>query len=271
MDNSLHLKKIETELKLRGFSPQTIKMYKLYNRHFLVYIEKDPKEIVEDDVKLYLSEKLGKGLSARSIALIKSAIVFYYNEILGNKFEIKTPKIKKSVPIVLSKEELTKLFDSVVNRQHKLILKLYYSSGLRLSEATSLRKKDLDFNENVIWIRDGKGGKDRMSILSTGISKDLAEFTKYKKDKDFVFVNKKGDPLSPRSVQMIIEKAKLKADISKEVHIHTLRHSFATHLLEAGVDIRKIQELLGHSSLETTQIYAQVSSKELKKIKSPLD
>ncbi|MCA9497422.1 MAG: tyrosine-type recombinase/integrase, partial [Nanoarchaeota archaeon] len=157
------------------------------------------------------------------------------------------------------------------NKKHKLILKLYYSSGLRLSEATKLRKKNFDFEENVIWIRDGKGGKDRMSILSKSLSQELEEFCQYKDKDDFVFTNKFGDPIGERSVQKIMEKAKIDSGIQKDVHIHSLRHSFATHLLEAGTDIRKIQELLGHSDLSTTQIYTKVSSEELKKVKSPLD
>jgi integrase/recombinase XerD len=272
MDIGSALKKIEMELKLRGFSAQTVKMYKLYNRQFLERINLDPQKVSEDDVKLFLSEKMNDdNLNAKTISLIKSALLFFYNEILGNKFDIKTPKIKKTVPVVLSKDEINRLFDCICNRQHKLILKIYYSSGLRLSEAIKLKKKDFDFTDNIVWIRDGKGGKDRMSIISDSLSKELLDFTQYKKDSDFVFVNKRGEPLSPRAIQNIIEKAKVKANISKDVHIHTLRHSFATHLLEAGVDIRKIQELLGHSDLSTTQIYTKVTSEELKKIKSPLD
>lgn len=266
------LKKVETELKLRGFSPQTVKMYRLYNRHFLEFSEVLPENVSEDDIKSYLAEKISvNNSSARTVGLIKSALLFYYNELLGNKFEIKTPKIKRSIPVVLTKDELERLFLVIKNRQHKLILKLYYSSGLRLSEAINLRKKSIDFVENVVWVRGGKGGKDRMSIMSKGLIDELKEFTQYKGDNDFVFVNKRGNPLSARSVQMIIEKAKEKAEISKDVHIHTLRHSFATHLLEAGVDIRYIQELLGHADLSTTQIYAKVSNEQLKKIKSPLD
>lgn len=271
-DIGLVLKKIEVELKLRGFSKLTAKMYKLYNKQFLEKSGLKPKDVTEDDIKLFLSDKMtDDNLNAKTIALIKSALLFYYNEILGNKFDIKTPKFKKKVPIVLSKIDLIKLFDSILNRQHKLILKIYYSSGLRLSEAINLRKKDIDFKENVLWVRGGKGGKDRLSIISKSLCVELLEFVKFKSDDDFIFVNKKGEPLSSRSVQLIIEKAKKKAGISKDVHVHTLRHSFATHLLEAGVDIRKIQELLGHSDLSTTQIYTKVSSEELKKIKSPLD
>lgn len=266
------LKKIETEIKLRGFSKQTSKMYVLYNRHFLEKVQKDPKDVDEDDIKMFLADKMtDDNLSAKSIGLIKAALIFYYNEILGNKFEIKTPKIKKSTPVVLTKDEIKKLFSVIHNRQHKLILQLYYSSGLRLSEALKLKVKDLDFDDNVLWVRDGKGGKDRMTIVSNTLCNQIKEFCQYKKKDDFIFLNKHGDPFNPRSVQRIIEKAKLEANIAKDVHIHTLRHSFATHLLEAGTDIRKIQELLGHSDLSTTQIYTKISNEELKKVKSPLD
>ncbi len=151
------------------------------------------------------------------------------------------------------------------------MFQLYYGSGLRLSEALTLRVKNLDFTEHVIWIRNGKGGKDRMTIMSQTMSNNLSEFTQYKNKDDFVFVNPKGEPMSGRSIQKVIEKAKLESNMTKDVHIHTLRHSFTTHLLEAGVDIRYIQVLLGHSSLETTQIYTNVSNNELKKIHSPLE
>jgi integrase/recombinase XerD len=273
MEKEKILSLIKTEIRLRGFSKATEKAYVRYNSHFLDFINKDPKDVIEQDIKLFLSEKLEQGLTAKSIALIKAALVFYYNELLKNNFDIKTPKIKKTTPVVLTKEEVKHLFKAITNPQHKLLLQLYYSSGLRLSEALTLRVKDLDFQEHVIWIRSGKGGKDRMSILSQSLSKQLEEHcSKSGKTKDsFVFVNKYGDPFHPRFVQKIIEKAKEKANIQKDAHIHTLRHSFATHLLEDGVDIRKIQELLGHADLSTTQIYTKVSNEELKKIKSPLD
>ena len=271
MDVASAIKKIEMEIKLRGFSSQTSKMYKLYNKQFLEYVSKSPENVDEDDVKLFISDKMGEGLNARSISLVKSALLFYYNEVLGNKFDIKTPKIKKSVPVVLSKEQIEKLFGVVHNAKHKLLLKLYYSSGLRLSEGINLRKKDFDFNENVLWIRNGKGGKDRMTILSKKLSEEIERFCEFKKENDFVFTNTRGDPMSARNVQSVLEKARDRAGISSDVHVHTLRHSFATHLLEAGVDIRKIQELLGHSDLSTTQIYTKVSNEELKKVQSPLD
>jgi len=263
--------KIETEIRLRGFSKLTSKMYLLYNKQFFEKTKLSPLLVEEDDVKLFLADKMDEGLSMKSIALIKSSLLFFYNEILGKKFEIKTPKIKKSTPVVLSKDEINQLFSVIKNKKHKLILRLYYGSGLRLSEAISLRVKDLDFNDLIIWIRDGKGGKDRMSILSKSLCNELIEYCQYKDKNDFVFLNSRGDPLSTRAIQRIIEKARIEANLTKDVHIHTLRHCFATHLLEGGTDIRYIQSLLGHSSLETTQVYTKVSSQELKKIQSPLD
>lgn len=269
-DLSQVLKKIETEIKLRGFSKQTAKMYILYNKQFLERNELDPKEVTEDDVKLYLASKISdEGLSAKSVGLIKAALCFYYNEILGNKFDIKTPKAKKSTPVVLSQRELDRLFEVITNPQHLNMMKLYYSAGLRLSEGINLRVKDIDFEENIIWVRDGKGGKDRMTILSGNFKEDLMIHCRYKEKDQFVFTNSRGDQLSPRAVQLVIEKAREKADLQKDVHIHTLRHSFATHLLEAGVDIRKIQVILGHSSLETTSRYVHISSEQIKAVQSP--
>ncbi len=266
------LKLIETEIKLRGFSPKTVKMYVLYNKQFLQRKQILPKQVTEADIKQYLAEKMtDEGLNSKSIALIKAALLFYYNELLGNKFEIKTPKFKKSTPVVLTKEEIEKLISCISNKQHSLIIQLYYSSGLRLSEALNLKMKDIDLNEKVVWVRDGKGGKDRMTILSSNLAEKLEEFKLNRQKDDFIFQNSKGDPFNPRTIQKAMQKAKELSGIQKDAHIHTLRHSFATHLLEAGVDIRKIQELLGHSDLSTTQIYTKVSNEELKKVKSPLD
>ena len=266
------LKEIETEIKLRGFSKETAKMYVFYNKQFIKSYNLIPNKVTEKDIKIYLSDKLSEeNLTTKSISLIKSSLLFYYNEILKKKFEIKTPKIKKTTPIILSKEEIEKIFKVIINTKHRLIIKIYYSSGLRLSEALQLRKKDIEFNENIIWIRDGKGGKDRMSIISNKLSQEIKYYSRFKSMNDFLFPNKKGDPLNPRTIQLVLQRARVKANIQKDIHIHSLRHSFATHLLESGVDIRKIQELLGHSDLSTTQIYTKVSNEELKKIKSPLE
>lgn len=264
---------LDTEIKLRGFSPKTAKMYRLYNKQFIEHNNiNDPLEVKEEDIKSFLAYKISEeGVSNKSIGLIKAALLFFYNELLKQKFEIKTPKFQKKTPVVLSKEELKQLFGAITNKKHKILLQIYYSSGLRLSEAKVLKKKDIDFKENVVWVRNGKGGKDRMTIISPRLAQELEEYTKYLQPNDIIFTNKQGNPLSERSIQYAMEHAKLNSGLDKEVHIHTLRHSFATHLLEAGVDIRKIQELLGHADLSTTQIYTKVSNEELKKVQSPLE
>ncbi len=150
------------------------------------------------------------------------------------------------------------------------MIELLYSTGLRLSECINLKYSDLDIKENIGWVRKGKGSKDRIFIISETFKHDLIRYKDKKGASEYVFtVN--GRKMSPRGIQHAIKVSVERADIDKDVHVHTLRHSFATHLLENGVDIRKIQSLLGYTNLQTTQIYTQVSSEEIKKIKSPLD
>lgn len=266
------LKKLITELKIRGYSQRTEKIYYSNNNKFLKYINKEPKDVDEDDVKLYLAEKISEGLDPKSISIIKSSLLFFYNEILNNNFKIKTPKTSKKIPTVLTKEEVKNLITQTYNVSHKLILKFLYSSGLRVSEITNLKVEDIDFDEKIGWVRSGKGKKDRMIIISEKLLDDVKILIKNNNlnRKDYIFnINKK--KYSERNIQLLVKKAQNKAQIDKNIHPHTLRHSFATHLLEDGVDIRKIQELLGHSDLSTTQIYTSISTKELKKVKSPLD
>ena len=268
------LKKLETELKLRGFSKQTSKMYLFYNRKFLEFIKKDPEEITDDDIKEFLASKMSDdSLSNSSIALIKAALKFFYSDMLGKNMSlIKTPKASKELPVVLSREEIRKLIDNTENLKHKLLIELLYSSGLRLSECINLQYSNLDLNDGIGWVRLGKGAKDRIFIISELFRKDLLAYMEKTgaNGKGYIFsVN--GRKMSPRGLQHAIKVSTERAGIEKSVHVHTLRHSFATHLLENGVDIRKIQKLLGHSNLQTTQIYTQVSSEEIKKIKSPLD
>lgn len=265
------LKKLETELKIRGFSEKTIKSYLFWNKKFLDQVNKKPEEITTEDIKSYIAEKISENISPKSIVLIKSALKFFYDEVLGkNIVNLKTPKVPKTLPVVLTKEEVKELINSIENKKHKLIVKLLYSSGLRLSELVNLKVGNLELNENIGWVRGGKGKKDRMFLISKKLSEELAELIKGRKEEEFLFVGRKGR-MSERNVQKIINLAAKKAGIEKPVHPHVLRHSFATHLLESGENIRKIQELLGHSNLSTTQIYTHISTEELKKVKNPLD
>lgn len=269
-----YMQKLEVELKLRGFSPHTVRAYLRYNKQFLEFIKKQPESIKNDDIKLFLSHQLSdKKLSSNSLNLIRAALLFFYNQILEiNITKIKTPKIEKTLPTVLTKKEVLNLFKATNNFKSRLILKLLYSSGLRVSELTMLRYEDIHFDEKTGLVRQGKGKKDRVFILSQEVINDLKTFqTKQNKDKGYIFTNNKNLPISTRNIQKLIKNSAKKANINKNVTPHKLRHSFATHLLEAGTDIRMIQELLGHSNLQTTQIYTHISREQIKKIKNPLD
>ncbi len=268
------LKKLSTDLKLRGFSQQTIKMYLFYNQKFIEYTKKQPEDVTEDDIKDFLAFKFSDdSLSNASIALIKASLKFFFIETLGKKLsDIKTPKKSNKLPVVLNRNEIINLIDKTENIKHKLIIELLYSTGLRLSECVNLKYSDIDLSEGIGWVRSGKGSKDRIFIISEMFKKDLLHYIENTKSntKGYIFLVN-GKKMSTRGIQHAIKISAKRAGIEKDMHVHTLRHSFATHLLENGVDIRKIQKLLGHSNLQTTQIYTQVSSEEIKKIKSPLD
>ena len=265
------LEKLATELRLRGYSEQTVKTYVYHNQQFFNFIKKDSSQVSRDDIKKYMAYLLAdKKLSRKYVSLVKSAILFVYNELVGKGWKIKSPKTAKKLPVVLTKDEIKAMLSITKNPKHKLMIELLYSSGLRLSECTNLKFEDLELDEKIGWVRNGKGGKDRIFILSEKLGKHIQKYQKKKKLSGYIFQTKERQ-FSARSVQKIIANATQRAGINKKVSPHTLRHSFATHLLESGVDIRKIQELLGHSDLSTTQIYTKVSTKELKKIKSPLD
>ena len=182
------------------------------------------------------------------------------------------PKKKKSLPVVLSEQEVYRILKALDNLKHRTLLFLIYSSGLRVSEVVRLKLKDIDKERRLIHIREAKGRKDRFTILSQVSLSILQDYLKQYHHDDWLFPGAVKDKhLSERSVQIIFEKACLKARIKKNVSVHSLRHSFATHLLEGGTDLRYIQALLGHSRPETTQIYTHVSTKSLGRIQSPLD
>ncbi len=273
MNKQEFLKKLEVELKISKNSPHTLRNYIQINSTFLDYSKKDPSQINEDDVKLFMSENLSTKASA-SIILFLSALRYSYSNILGfdPTIKIKRPKKEKRIPTVLTKDEVIRLFDSLESKKSKLMISLMYACGLRVSELTNLKINDLSFDEKIGHVKQGKGKKDRIFNIPNFLTKDLIKYSSNQKEmkQEYLFSGPKGK-LSSRNIQKIVSKASRKALIQKDVHPHTLRHSFATHLLENNVDIRKIQELLGHSDLSTTQIYTHISTEELKKIKSPID
>jgi len=264
------LKNLETEIKIGKLSPYTIRNYIDFNKRLLEHSKKQPDEIIQQDIKNFLADKMNDRASSSTIVFLAS-VKFAYTALLQKDptSGIKRPKSEKKIPEVLTKDEVIRLLGSAQTNKSRLIMQLLYSSGLRVSEIVNLKQKDLDFNENIGWVRAGKGKKDRMFILSKKIGSKLKKYIEKRKDWNYVFSEEK--TLTTRNIQKIVQKAAIIAGIQKSVHPHTLRHSYATHLLENGTDIRKIQVLLGHASISTTEIYAHVSSTELKKISSPFD
>jgi site-specific recombinase XerD len=274
MDKKEFLKKLEIELKIAKNSEYTLKNYVKMNENFFEFFGKNPDEATEDDVKFYIAEKLSKR-SAISIIMFLASLKFSYSSILGKDVtaNIRRPKREKKIPTVLSKKEVTDLFKALNTKKSRLMISLMYAAGMRVSEIAALKVDDLNFEESIGKINQAKGRKDRIF----NIPKFL--FLKLKKHSDksnesgetYLFPGHDGKKMTSRNIQKIVKLAAKKAGIKKDVHPHTLRHSFATHLLEDGTDIRFIQELLGHSSLSTTEMYTHISTESIKKIKSPID
>ncbi len=267
------LLKLRQEMKLRGFSQKTVKSYLYYITQILKLTNKNPKTINSDDIRSYLEKLTDKNKSSSTTNNAYSAFKFYFEKILHRKFFLKIPRSKKpkKLPIVLTKNEVKKILSCVENVKHKLILALMYSSGLRVSEITNIKVKDLNAENKMLFIREAKGLKDRNTIISKKVLEVLKKYIKNKKADDYIFESNRRKKMTDRSVQKIFSKALEKSNIQKKASCHSLRHSFATHLLEDGTDIRYIQFLLGHKRIETTQIYTKVTNIKLKNIKSPLD
>jgi integrase/recombinase XerD len=264
-----NLENLKTELTLRGFSPLTIRNYTFFVDKFLKFTNKETSNLDQEDVKKYLSS-LFETKSKNTIMLAAASVKFFYHEILHiDTPNIKLPKKSKSLPEVLSKEEVSRLLSFAETKKSKLIMSLLYSSGLRVSELVNLKPEDINFEEKIGKVISGKGSKDRMFIISADLAKDIKLYLKKRKDNQYLFSKQK--PLTTRNIQKIVKNTRQKSELNKKVTPHTLRHSFATHLLDAGTDIRMIQSLLGHSSLNTTQLYTHISTEQIKKIENPFD
>lgn len=268
------LSDLKRELVIRKYSPRTVESYTHYNNELLLMHDKTPEDITNREVSLYLQRLAEKKMSASTINCAINALKFYYGDMLGKKFvyDITRPKKDKKLPVILSREEVALVISGVENIKHRLLLMLIYSGGLRVGDVVTLMVADLDLDRKMIHVRSGKGRKDRYTLLSDKAITVLLEYRKIYKPKIWLFEGMdKQKHLSVRSAEMIFEKACQKAGIEKDISIHGLRHSFATHLLDSGIDIRYIQELLGHQSSKTTEIYTHVSTRDLGRIKSPLD
>jgi site-specific recombinase XerD len=267
--------KLEAELRSRKYSPRTLRAYIYYNCLFCRIQQKTPEKIQADDLTQFLATlEKDKEYSASSMNLALSAIKFFYKNVFKNESisEQRRPRHDERLPLVLSKEEVTKIFSMEKNPKHRLLLMLVYSSGLRVSEVVALKREHIDLSRKVIYIRQGKGRKDRSTILSEKAAQFITEYCAFYGIQNWLFPGQApARPLTIRSAQHIVDKAVHHAEIPKKISIHSLRHTFATHLLENGTDIRYIQALLGHANLRTTERYTHVARRSLLNIKSPLD
>jgi site-specific recombinase XerD len=241
----------------------------------LTWLKRTPSDKdIQEIKKFQLFLKENKNYSPRTVNLATAAIQFFYLEVLKVGFSADSlPRMKtgRPLPRVYSQEDVEKIITSESNHKHRLMLTLTYACGLRLSELRYLKPEDIDLDRNIIWIRHGKGAKDRGVMLDPAIKPEITAYLRSGKGKTFVFEGyQPGHPLTAATISKIYNHACEKADIKQQGGIHTLRHSSATHLLEHGTDLRYIQELLGHSSSKTTEIYTHVSSSAISKIRSPI-
>jgi len=263
------------KLEIKKYSANTAKLYIANFERFINYFPSVALDsITEENINSYLQHLVSQQKSDSYINGCINAIKFYYEVVLQmpNRFySVVRPKTVKQLPRVLSKSEVFSIIASINNLKHKCIISLIYSSGLRRSELINLKLTDIDSNRMMIHIRAGKGKRDRYSILSTKLLNDLRLYYKIYHPKSYLFEGSLGSQYSASSIRKILKKASNNAGVIKRVTPHMLRHSFATHLLEDGVDLRYIQTLLGHSSSKTTEIYTHVANNVLKGIRSPLD
>jgi integrase/recombinase XerD len=264
-------------MRSRRYSENTISTYtEDLIVFFRFYSEKRLEDICNEDlIRLNNEYILKNGLSASYQNQMVNGVKLFFRIIEETKLEvdlIHRPKTQKILPNVLSKVEMKKILESSYNLKHRSMLSLIYSCGLRCGELIRLKKLDIDSERRLVIIRQSKGRKDRVVPLSEKILHLLREYYKIFKPENYLFEGiKKGEPYSDRSLQQVLKQCLVKAEIKKPVTLHWLRHSYATHLLESGTDLRYIQELLGHGSSRTTEIYTHVSTKNIQQIRSPFD
>lgn len=257
-------------------SENTIRVYESAFEQFCNYYRSVPlEEITQQQITDYLRHLvIDRKVSASYQNQAINAIKFYYERVLGGErktYLIDRPRREQKLPVVLSKEEIKLILKSVDNVKHKAILMITYSAGLRLSEIVRLRIKDIDSGRMQIRVEQSKGKKDRMTILSVQALSILRKYFQLYQPKEWLFEGVEGGQYSTRSIQMLFKDTVKKAGIKKKVSVHTLRHSFATHLLESGTNLRYIQSLLGHESSKTTEIYTHITNSGFDQLRSPLD
>lgn len=264
---------LDREMRIRNYSPRTIESYRRAIVDLCTFSKIPPRYLEREQIIAFFDIKQKQNLSSQSISLLMNAVNFLYTDLYGRKdFEkFRHPKRSKKLPVVLRRDEIKDIIDCVKNKKYRLMIALAYAGGLRVSEITHLRVRDVDCEDLTIVIRQGKGKKDRITVLSPQLISDISEYTIGKTGSDYLFESSRGGLLTTRSLQKIFHQSLEYAGIQKKASFHSLRHSFATHLLENGTDVRYVQTLLGHVNIRTTQLYTQVTNPALKNIKSPFD
>lgn len=271
------IEKFKQWLRSKRYSESTVATYSEALKSFLVFHREKPiAEIDNQDIIIYNNEYILKNnYSASYQNQIVNAIKLFFSTVRGTKIEIEKihrPKRAKVLPNVLSKEEIKLILGAHSNIKHKTMLSLIYSCGLRCGELLALKPVNIDSKRNLVLLKNAKGKKDRIATLSPKILEMLRTYYTLYKPTTYLFEgNIPGEPYSDKSLQSVLKQALQKTKITKPVTLHWLRHSYATHLLESGTDLRYIQELLGHNSSKTTEIYTHVSTKSIQQIKSPFD
>lgn len=263
MDTVTYLKRFERDMRIRHLSPRTIITYLNYLNFYLTYFKNQtPEDLSTEDIKTFLMSLIARKYSVSYLKGMLGSLKNFYTYTLGlewNTTGIPMPRQSKKLPVVLSQEEICKMIFGTKNIKHRAIISTLYTSGLRISEFLNLMPVDIESNRMQIKVRAGKGNKDRFTILSNFTLELLREYWKQYRPEKWLFEGlKAGKKYSKTSVRKIVKRAAEKAGVKKTVSVHTLRHSFATHLLENGVDIVLIKNLLGHTSIKTTMIYLQI-------------
>lgn len=262
---------LNSQLKLRDYSPKTIRAYLGQLRGFVRYFHaRHPQELTGEDIRGYLLHLVQSDLSRSAVDQALNALRFLYSEMYHQPFDLRhipRPKIQHKLPVVLSREEIQQLAVAAGNPKHRLMIEVMYAAGLRVSEVVQVRVKDVHLEDLTLFV---PGRKDRVTVLAESLKDALSRQIGGKSPADYLFPSERGGALTTRSVAKFFKAALDTSDIRKEATPHSLRHSFATHLLEAGTDIRHVQQLLGHARQETTRVYTKVRNLKRLKIKSPL-
>lgn len=271
--NQQYLSDLQRELQYQNYSPRTIDIYTTCVEIFLQWYGKDPEKIEHRDIIDFTLHLQSKKKAPKTINLYKDAVRYFIITILKKTDfpKIKCSKEPKKLPIILSVQEIQSILAVTTNPKHKLLLSLSYGAWLRVSEIVKLRIQDIDLERGTIHIRGAKGQKDRITLFPHWCTDLFAMIVRGKAPDEVVISSERWGSIDPRTAQAVFSQACKKATIKKQATFHSLRHSFATHLLEQGVDVRYVQELLWHSNIRTTQIYTHVMQPALHQIKSPLD